>query len=207
MNHLELESLTNEFNEIVAWRATGFASPPPDFIKKGAILRHLSKLNPSETIFIETGTLTGSTSKLVAEFGYKVITIELARSYFESSRKLLEPLGVTCLCGDSGDLLPSVIDNLPSGLSVFMWLDGHYSGGETALGDSETPIVQELLAVEKLLLKSRKPIIVKIDDIRIFGNGNYPQLDHVVDFCRKNMLFWAVELDSFIFSNRKQLLL
>jgi hypothetical protein len=70
-------SLINEYYEFIAWRNMRFPMPPPDNIKKGALLRHLSKLSSSETIFIETGTLYGGTSYMVAEHGYKVITIEL----------------------------------------------------------------------------------------------------------------------------------
>ena len=207
MSQQELNSLTNEVNLLLAWRQTGYASPPPDFIKKEALLRHLSKFDPKETIFIETGTATGSTAKMVAERGYRVITIELSDQLYAYSKTILEPLGVTCLHGNSAIRLPEVIESLPRGLSVFLWLDGHYSGSGTAQGDSDTPIVQELLAVEKLLARSEKPLMVQVDDIRLFGTDeNYPELNHLVDYCRKNMLYWNIVLDSFLFSNRKKLL-
>ncbi len=206
MSQQEIELLTSEVNLLLAWKQTGYASPPPDFVKKEALLRNLSKLDPRETLFIETGTAAGTTARMVAARGYQVTTIELAEHLYQYSRALLEPMGVTCLHGNSVALLPKVIDAIPPEMSVFCWLDGHYSGDGTAKGDSDIPIVQELLAIERRIARSEKPLLVQVDDIRMFGvDEMYPELDHLVDYCRKNMLYWNMALDSFIFSNRKKL--
>ena len=43
------------------------------------------------------------------------------------------------LQGDSTDVLPEVVEKMDE--PTLFWLDGHYSGGITASGEQETPIV------------------------------------------------------------------
>lgn len=158
------------------------------------------------TVFIETGTFLGSTAKIVAELGYKVVTIELSVELHARAREVLEPLGVTCLHGDSGVLLRQALSGVAPQTNVFLWLDGHYSAGETAKGGSDTPIARELFAVESHLRSTDGDVLVKVDDIRGFGTGDYPSLDKLVDFANRNFLKWTIELDSFVCSNRPGLL-
>ena len=48
---------------------------------------------------------------------------------------------------------------------VTIYLDAHWSGGDTAYGEEETPLLQE-----RALLKERKyDDIIIIDDCRLFG--------------------------------------
>ena len=138
------------------------------------------------------------------ELGYKVTTIELSVDLHARAREVLEPLGVTCLNGDSGVMLKQALASVPPQSNVFLWLDGHYSAGETAKGGSDTPIARELFAVENYLRNTDAEILVKVDDIRGFGSGDYPSLDKLVDFANRNFLRWTIELDSFICSNRPE---
>jgi hypothetical protein len=188
------------------WRSQYFSSPPPDQFKKLHLLGYLLKLPKENTVFIETGTFLGSTAKIVAELGYKVITIELSADLHARARAVLEPLGVTCLIGDSGVLLKQALASVRPQSNVFLWLDGHYSAGETAKGGSDTPIARELFAVESHLRNTDAEVLVKVDDIRGFGSGDYPSLDKLVDFASRNFLRWTIELDSFICSNRPEFL-
>jgi hypothetical protein len=56
------------------------------------------------------------------------------------------------------------------------WLDGHYSGGPTGRGDSDTPIRAELATV----LGGPHRHAVLVDDAHCFtGEGDYPTLDEV----------------------------
>ncbi len=188
------------------WRSQYFSSPPPDQFKKLHLLGYLLKLPKEATVFIETGTFLGSTAKIVAELGYKVVTIELSVELHARAREVLEPLGVTCLHGDSGVLLRQALSGVAPQTNVFLWLDGHYSAGETAKGGSDTPIARELFAVESHLRSTDGDVLVKVDDIRGFGTGDYPSLDKLVDFANRNFLKWTIELDSFVCSNRPGLL-
>ncbi len=196
MTQQEIEALTNEVNLFLAWKNAGYASPPPDFIKKEVVLRYLAKLKPGETIFIEAGIAIGSTAKLVSERGYRVIVIEQFENLHTFSRALLEPIGVTCLKGDCATVLPQVLKSLPHGMSVFLLLDGTTNG--------ELPIAQELLAIDTLLARSETPLIVQLG--RIPGSGSadgISPLDQLVDYCRDHQLYWNMVFDSFFFSNRK----
>src|SRR5262249_16050226 len=55
------------------------------------------------------------------------------------------------------------------------WLDGHYSGGDTAKGGRETPIMEEIQAI---LAHPVRDHIILIDDAGAFGTWpDYPTLE------------------------------
>ncbi len=63
---------------------------------------------------------------------------------------------------------------------ALFWLDGHYSGGDTARGTLDTPILQEL----DLILQQPDPgHVLLIDDARCFGTDPaYPSVDRLRTF-------------------------
>ena len=72
---------------------------------------------------------------------------------------------------------------------ALFWLDGHYSGGVTALGTTTTPIFAELQEIE---LSKRKSDVILIDDIRLFnGHDGYPTLEDLTDFIYKLNPKWT----------------
>ena len=76
--------------------------------------------------------------------------------------------------GDSAVLLSSVIKDIPE--PVIFWLDGHYSGGKTAKGESECPIWSEL----DQIITRQLPHIILIDDARCFiGKQDYPTIEEL----------------------------
>lgn len=88
---------------------------------------------------------------------------------------------IKILHGDSGKVLPSVIIGLAK--PALFWLDGHYSDGVTALGETTTPIFAELLAINA---SKQDADVILIDDIRLFdGHDGYPTLEKLVDFIYK----------------------
>ena len=77
--------------------------------------------------------------------------------------------------GDSGKTMNDMIDHIV-GRAIF-WLDGHYSGGITARGASDCPIVAELTAIAR---HQRKDHLIFIDDSQCFGrNAGYPTQQEV----------------------------
>ncbi len=46
---------------------------------------------------------------------------------------------------------------------VTFWLDGHYSGGRTAMGAKSTPLIEELTTIENHHVKTHT---ILIDDLR-----------------------------------------
>jgi len=90
-------------------------------------------------------------------------TVERAESIYRSQKEQLASLaGVKLLYGDSRKVLPSVVAEIGARKAVF-WLDGHWSGAETAGADDECPLMGELAC-----LSGRTGDIVLIDDARLF---------------------------------------
>jgi hypothetical protein len=80
--------------------------------------------------------------------------------------------------------------------SALFWLDGHYSGGDTAKGYEDTPIYREL---EHILNDSRNEHVIIIDDARLFGTDpTYPSIEELSDFihAKKVDLTMTVQDDS-----------
>jgi hypothetical protein len=122
----------------------------------------LARLNGSAT-FVETGTYTGGTTRWASSHFESVHTIERAESLYNKHGPALSQLsGVTPHLGDSRRILPEILRALGDRTAVF-WLDGHWSGGETAGAQDECPLLDELAC-----LSSRSEDIILIDDARLF---------------------------------------
>jgi len=67
--------------------------------------------------------------------------------------------------GDSKKILPDLLNTINEPVTIF--LDAHYSGGTTAFGEEEAPLLHELE-----ILKNRKyNDIIIIDDCRLLGQS------------------------------------
>jgi len=121
----------------------------------------LAKL-ASAISFIETGTYRGNTTRWAAKHFKNVFTIENSEFHFKEAKLLAEIPGIKPLFGDSRVVLPSVVAELGQSPSVF-FLDGHWSGGETAGERDECPLLDELKS-----LQGRAGDIILIDDARLF---------------------------------------
>jgi len=115
--------------------------------------------------FIETGTYHGDTLASLLPLFDRLVSIEIepelagrARTRFKDARK------VTIIEGDSANGLRDAL-RLVGVAPALIWLDAHYSGGDTGRGGLNTPILDEIGSiiecegVEHLLL---------IDDLRYF---------------------------------------
>jgi hypothetical protein len=157
--------------------ACGIAPPP---IKRWVIASYLNRFRL--VTFVETGTYLGDTLALVAQsVHYQCISIELdSACYREVHRRFADYPNVRLLQGDSGALMPNVITDLRQ--PALFWLDGHYSGGITAKGDLETPVIAELQAIFASQIQGH---VILIDDVRCFdGTHDYPYLDELLAIIR-----------------------
>ena len=85
---------------------------------------------------------------------------------------------VHILEGDSAQKLSVVLGRLSH--PALFWLDAHYSGGDTAKGENETPIQKEL---HDIFQNPLKDFVILIDDARLFvGQNGYPTLAQVKEF-------------------------
>lgn len=125
---------------------------------------------PKTRQFIETGTYHGDGIQRVLEHYEKIHSIELSHKYaVEAAKRFLHNSKVTVYHGNSKEVLPVLLETIPEPVTIF--LDGHYSGGETAIGDeivdgfSSAPLLAEL----EIIMQRPYDDIVVIDDTRMFG--------------------------------------
>lgn len=135
--------------------------------------------------FIETGTYMGFSAANAAQVFDQVETVELSEEFYQAAKAYLSSYkNLTVYHGDSALMLSAMIK--ASKGNILFWLDGHYSANGTALGDINTPIVQELKRIKESGLKNA---VIMIDDIRLFDKyintiqdldlGGYPTIPEI----------------------------
>lgn len=183
-----------------AWKAREFAAPSPDAIKQAVFRRH----NISGATWIETGTFMGDTTRFLSSIAPQVISIEPAEKLYRKAVKRFQGRdGIRIVNDTSENAFPALLADLEGDLCF--WLDGHYSAGSTFQGQQDTPILQELEAIEQALPRLGK-VAILIDDIRCFDPSQpdydtYPKLDVLIDWARKLGLKWHIEHDILIVTN------
>lgn len=125
------------------------------------IVLELAKLSQA-SVFIETGTSIGTTTRWASGHFDSIFTIERSENLYNMHHKDLGQLkGVKTLQGDSRTVLPGIVAGLGNLRAVY-WLDGHWSGEGTAGADDECPLLDELAG-----LTDRTGDIILIDDARL----------------------------------------
>ena len=184
------------------WRARNFSPPSPDVIKHQILMNN----NLKDSLWIETGTYYGETTKLLSKISKKTISIEADKNLFETSNKILKNFkNVEILNGKSEDLLDKVISKNLNFKNVCIYLDAHlcqdHLKNTKTFGNENTatPILNELEIVSKYVSSFEK-IVVLIDDIRLFQGKfqNYPNKNTLVNWCKENNFLWEIEQDIFI---------
>ena len=184
------------------WRARNFSPPSPDVIKHQILMNN----NLKDSLWIETGTYYGETTKLLSKISKKTISIEADKNLFETSNKILKNFkNVEILNGKSEDLLDNVISKNLNFKNVCIYLDAHlcqdHLKNTKTFGNENTatPILSELEIVSKYVASFEK-IVVLIDDIRLFQGKfqNYPNKNTLVNWCKENNFLWEIEQDIFI---------
>ncbi|QSJ15280.1 hypothetical protein JYQ62_25985 [Nostoc sp. UHCC 0702] len=128
-------------------------------------IKSLQKKTKS-SVFIETGTYLGVTTKRCAPIFNKLYTIELDEKLAEQAKKYLSNnKNVEVIQGDASKILSDLLE-IEEITNALVFLDGHFSGGLTACGEQPEPAVEEL----KILAKHKSKInCIIIDDFRSFG--------------------------------------
>lgn len=157
------------------WMASGKPVPPPHVVKQEAIRKYQKDF--SVKTFVETGTYRGEMVYVQRNHFSRIISIELSEQLHLIAVKRLRGLdNVTLMRGDSSEVLEKVVAALD--VPAIFWLDGHYSGFETAKGELNTPINREL----DIILGSEQKHILLIDDARLFtGENDYPSIQQLRD--------------------------
>ena len=176
---------TMDKNELEQWRKNDCPVPPPHVVKQITIEEHQKKYG--NNILVETGTFRGDMVEAQKKNFKKIISMEIGDDLFKKARKRFKgDKNVFIVHGDSGKLLPEILNDINE--PAIFWLDGHYSNGITAMGNTECPIFEELDAIFNT---SRFNHILLIDDARCFnGTGDYPAIETVTTYIKnKNVLF------------------
>lgn len=181
---------------LVDWEKKGFSMPAPKRVKWSV----LSRYGRATDTWIETGTYRGDTTAFLAREAAHVYSIEpeptLAKAAIE---RFADDDRVTIAEGLAEDRLPEILAGVEGPVSF--WLDGHFSGGVTHKGPADTPIREELAAIEEHLARLGQ-VTVLVDDLRCFDPTNpafstYPPRGWLVGWAERNKLNWAIEHDIF----------
>ncbi|MFB3902808.1 MAG: hypothetical protein ACE15E_05090 [Acidobacteriota bacterium] len=155
------------------WERGARPLPPPYVVKRAILLKYARQYRLR--IFVETGTYEGHTVEAMRRYFDRVFSIELSELYFRRAKSRFANFHhISLLNGDSGFLLATVLKEIRR--AALFWLDGHYSGGDTARGELDCPALNELI----LILRSPFRHVVLIDDARCFGRDPaYPSLEQI----------------------------
>lgn len=175
---------------VIATAARGHVRPMPERMKR-LTLQHYARRHRLRT-FVETGTFRGETIEFLLPEVDEVHSVELSDELHAAAAQKFEgQTKVHLHKGDSGKILPEIIDGLAK--PALIWLDAHYSAKVTAHGPEETPILAELRAVFGC---SKAGHVILIDDAREFEDkSTYPALDEVRKIAKANGYHYECRFD------------
>jgi hypothetical protein len=161
------------------WEREGKPAPPPHTIKQQTLQSYAEKYNLK--VLVETGTFYGDMIEAMKHVFDKIYSIELSQDLFEKAKKRFKGQNqVELIQGDSGIELRNLLSKINQ--PTLFWLDGHYSAGETAQGDKDTPIFEEL---QHIFDKPDRGHVIIIDDARCFGSyPDYPSIEQLKEFIK-----------------------
>lgn len=163
--------------------------PVPHIIKQNIIKEYSKRFNIK--VFIETGTFLGIMINSMKNEFEKLISIELSEPLYDRAKKLFKAnSNIEILIGNSADVLPIAIRDIDQ--PCIFWLDGHYSGGITAIANLETPIIRELTTIFNHPVKDH---VILIDDAHLFiGQRDYPTIEELKSLLDKHMIHYHFEI-------------
>lgn len=175
--------------EIRCWEKTGRSVPPPHTFKVRTVKAYAKRF--STPILVETGTYLGDMVFAVRHTFDQIYSLELDEDLYQKARvRFADFRHIHILQGDSAQALPRVLADINR--PCLFWLDAHYSGGMTARGNIDTPIVAE---VQHALACPAIESVILIDDARLFvGKNNYPTLDELGRLILSKRPTWIVEV-------------
>jgi hypothetical protein len=149
--------------------------PPPDF--KQFLVKRYAKIYKTR-ILVETGTFLGEMVFACKNNFNRIYSIELDNKLAARAKFNFKSFSnITIIEGDSSVELPAILEKVME--PALFWLDGHYSGGFTAKGKFNTPVLQELTHIIRHHIKQH---VILIDDARCFdGTDDYPCLEEMKD--------------------------
>lgn len=178
-NSMKIGSFEEKYKSVLKWEKDGSPVPPPPFVKQYFIEKYQKELKYS--ILVETGTYLGDMIEAQTNNFKRIISIELSETLWKRAKKKFKAFPhIELIKGDSSLELSKVLRTINE--PCIFWLDGHYSGGFTALGNKICPIYDELKAI---LTSDFYEHLLLIDDARLFiDKDDYPTVDEVVNYVK-----------------------
>jgi hypothetical protein len=178
------------------WKSRGYAAPSPQVVKLQVLLRS----NLPNATWVETGTYLGDTCDFLSKIAARVYSTEPGPELYTKAKERFQKVAHVSIHNEiSETFLPSLLPTLSG--NVCFWLDGHYSAGVTFAGPNDTPLREELKAIENNICHFEN-VAVLVDDIRYCGKrheyGFYPSLSELVAFANTCDLQWHIEHDIFV---------
>lgn len=134
------------------------SGPEPQF-KYALIADYGRRYNLSA--FFETGTCWGNACEVARRSFQQIYSIELSPEYHEFAASRFHGLeNVHLYLGDSGQCIREILNSIPNVPTLF-WLDAHWSGGDTAKGQTDPPTELEIDVIHDL----RPDSVILIDDM------------------------------------------
>jgi hypothetical protein len=160
--------------QLVRWYAAGRQAELPE-LAKHQLIRDYARRFGLHTL-VETGTFVGDTVYAMRRDFSRIVSIELDRRLAENARRrFARERHIAILHGDSKALLPQVLKTLDH--PALFWLDAHWSGGVTARGEVETPLLDEVATIASHPVEDH---VILIDDARFLGRRrDYPSLEQL----------------------------
>ena len=116
--------------------------------------------------YIETGAYLGNGIFHVLNNYDYIHSIELSEKWYNHNiNQFVNNSNVKMYLGDSKKILPGLLNSINEPVTIY--LDAHYSGGTTSLGDEETPLLFELEILKNRIYDD----IIIIDDCRMLGKS------------------------------------
>ena len=168
-------------NKIKKWESRGKPLPPPHQYKQ-LIIEQISKKYQLK-YFVETGTFLGHMIEAQRNNFLSLYSIEVEPNLYMKAYKYFMPYKhIKLVQGDSAIKLKEVLDEIGN-QPVLFWLDGHYSGENTGMGDKQCPVYDELEIIFNKVIAAK---YILIDDARCFdGTNDYPSINELKDFVGK----------------------
>lgn len=172
------------------WKSEG-KPLPVSYVSKHEALREAAKTFKLD-ILVETGTYLGDTLYMLYPNFADLFSIELSPHFHTRAQHRFRHLPkVHLLQGDSGKELNALVPTLQK--PALFWLDGHYSGGATAKGDKDCPVLEELNAI----FQSPYAHVIYIDDARLFtGKDDYPTLEELRNILERKKPGYAMDVQN-----------
>jgi hypothetical protein len=153
---------------------------PPQSIKLEILKKNIP--SPCPAVFVETGTYYGATVEAMKSLYKNLISIEVNEAlYLKACDRFKGDANVRIVHGDCVREMPVILSQIQE--PAVFWLDGHYSGGETGLGEVEDPI---LISLDQIAVHPVKDHTIFVDDARTFdGREGRPDISEVFNRLKK----------------------